>query len=183
MDTVGELVVRADCPWSLSHGYNRNPQATAESWRNGWFHTGDGCKVNADGQYTFVDRIKDSIRRRGENISSAEVEAEVMAHPSIKEASAVAVPSELGEDEVLVALVLVEGASLDPAELIHFLVPRMPHFMVPRYLRFMSELPRTPTHKVQKYLLRDMAVSGDVWDREQAGIVVKGARIGAPSVT
>ncbi len=183
VDTVGELVLRADCPWSMSHGYNRNPQATAEAWRNGWFHTGDGCKVNADGQYTYVDRIKDSIRRRGENISSAEVEAEVMAHPSVKEASAIAVPSELGEDELLVAIVLAEGATLDPAELVYFLVPRMPHFMVPRYIRFMLELPRTPTHKVQKYLLRDMAVSGDVWDREQAGIVVKGARIGASSTT
>ena len=183
LGTVGELVVRADCPWALSHGYNRNPQATAEAWRNGWFHTGDGFKVDAAGQYTFIDRIKDSIRRRGENISSSEVEAEVMAHPLVKDAAAVAVPSEHGEDEVLVAVVLADGADLEPAALIHFLLPRMPHFMVPRYLRFLPELPRTPTHKIQKYLLRAAGVGADVWDREQAGIVVKGARIGAPPPT
>jgi carnitine-CoA ligase len=180
--TVGELLVRADSPWALSHGYNGNPQATAEAWRNGWFHTGDGFKVDAGGQYTFVDRIKDSIRRRGENISSSEVEAEVMMHPLVKEVAAVAVPSEYGEDEVLVAVVLTDGMTLEPADLIRFLLPRLPHFMVPRYVRFLTDLPRTPTHKVQKYLLRALGTSSGAWDREQAGLIIKGTRIGVPMV-
>ena len=183
LGAFGELVVRADCPWALSHGYNADPKATAQAWRNGWFHTGDGFKVDADGQYTYVDRIKDSIRRRGENISSAEVEAEVMTHPLVTEASAVAVPSEHGEDEVLIALVLAEGATLEPAELIRFLLPRMPHYMVPRYVRFLPKLPRTPTHKVQKYLLRAMGTTGEVWDRDLAGVVVKSTRVGATRMT
>ena len=176
--TVGELLVRTDCPWAMNHGYNGNPEATALAWRNGWFHTGDGFRVDAEGRYTFVDRIKDAIRRRGENISSAEVEAEVVAHPLVKEAAAVAVASEHGEDDVLIAVVLAEGAVLDAADLLHFLLPRMPHFMVPRYVRFVDDLPRTPTHKIQKHVLRAMDPAG-VWDREQAGIVVKSQRIGA----
>jgi crotonobetaine/carnitine-CoA ligase len=176
---VGELVLRTECPWEMNHGYNNNPEATAAAWRNGWFHTGDSFRIEADGCFSFVDRIKDAIRRRGENISSAEVEAEVMTHPLVKEAAAVAVPSEHGEDDVLVAVVLLENAKLDPAELIHFLVPRMPHYMVPRYIRVMEELPRTPTHKVLKHVLRATDRSARLWDREAAGIQVKATRIGS----
>jgi crotonobetaine/carnitine-CoA ligase len=180
--TVGELLVRTDSPWAMNHGYNGNPEATAQAWRNGWFHTGDGFRVDTEGRFTFVDRIKDAIRRRGENISSAEVEAEVVAHPFVKEAAAVAVPSEYGEDDVLIAVVLIEGAVLDAAELLRFLLPRMPHFMVPRYVRFLDDLPRTPTHKIQKHVLRAMDSAG-VWDREHAGIFVKSERIGAQQET
>jgi crotonobetaine/carnitine-CoA ligase len=176
--TVGELIVRTDAPWTMNHGYFRNPEATARAWRNGWFHTGDAFRADADGHYFFVDRIKDAIRRRGENISSFEVETEVCAHPAVKEAAAVAVPSEHAEDEVLVAVSLVEGASLDPAELIRFLLPRMAHFMVPRYVRVVPELPKTPTQKVQKHLVRSEGVTADTWDRVAAGIEVKRERIG-----
>ncbi len=176
--TVGELIVRTDAPWTMNHGYFRNPEATARAWRNGWFHTGDAFRTDADGHYFFVDRIKDAIRRRGENISSFEVETEVCAHPAVKEAAAVAVPSEHAEDEVLVAVSLVEGASLDPAELIRFLLPRMAHFMVPRYVRVVPELPKTPTQKVQKHLVRSEGVTADTWDRVAAGIEVKRERIG-----
>jgi crotonobetaine/carnitine-CoA ligase len=176
--TVGELIVRTDAPWTMNHGYFRNPEATARAWRNGWFHTGDAFRADADGHYFFVDRIKDAIRRRGENISSFEVETEVCAHPAVKEAAAVAVPSEHAEDEVLVAVSLVEGASLDPAELIRFLLPRMAHFMVPRYVRVVPELPKTPTQKVQKHLVRFEGVTADTWDRVAAGIEVKRERIG-----
>jgi crotonobetaine/carnitine-CoA ligase len=98
----------------MSQGYYKNPEATSRAWRNGWFHTGDAFRVDVDGNYFFVDRIKDAIRRRGENISSFEVENEVCAHPSVREAAAVAVPSELAEDEVLVAVALVDGQSLEP---------------------------------------------------------------------
>src|SRR5262245_9657570 len=102
--TVGELIVRADEPWTMNHGYNGNPEATARAWRNGWFHTGDAFRKDEAGNFFFVDRIKDAIRRRGENISSFEVEAELGAHPKVREAAVVAVPSEFGEDEVLAVI-------------------------------------------------------------------------------
>jgi crotonobetaine/carnitine-CoA ligase len=177
--TVGELILRTDRPWAMNHGYLNNPEATAKAWRNGWFHTGDAFRVDEAGNFFFVDRMKDAIRRRGENISSFEVEAEVCAHPAVKEAAAVAVPSEHAEDEVLVAVSLAAGATLDPAELIRFLIPRMAHFMVPRYVRVLAELPRTPTQKVQKHVLRAEGVTADTFDREAAGIVVKREKIGA----
>lgn len=170
---VGELIVRTDRPWALNHGYYKNPEATARAWRNGWFHTGDGFRVDANGEFFFVDRMKDAIRRRGENISSFEVEAEICAHPAIREAAAVAVASEVAEDEVLVAVSLGANQCLDPAELIAFLRPRMAHFMIPRYVRILDDLPKTPTQKVQKHLLRTAGVTADTWDRETAGIVVK----------
>jgi crotonobetaine/carnitine-CoA ligase len=174
---VGELILRADAPWSMMHGYHRAPQATADAWRNGWFHTGDAFRRDADGHYFFVDRLKDTIRRRGENISSFEVEAELCAHPAIKEAAAYAVPSELGEDEVMAALALQPGATFEPAEMIAFLAERMAHFMVPRYLRVVPELPKTPTQKVQKHLLRSDGVTADAFDRVRAGLVLKRERM------
>ena len=177
--SVGELIVRTDRPWAMNHGYYKNPEATAKAWRNGWFHTGDAFRVGEDGQFFFVDRMKDAIRRRGENISSFEVETELCAHPSIKEAAAVAVPSEFAEEEVLAAVSLVEGATLDPAELIAFLTPRMAHFMVPRYVRIVPDLPKTPTQKVQKHLLRTEGITADTWDREKAGIRLKRQRLSA----
>lgn len=170
---TGELVIRTDAPWALNHGYNANPEATAAAWRNGWFHTGDAFRIDAEGNYFFVDRFKDAIRRRGENVSSFEVELEVSAHPAVREAAAVAVPSELGEDEILVAVSLAEGASLDPADLLAFLKPRMAHFMVPRYVRIVDDLPKTPTRKVEKYLVRQSGITRDTWDREKAGISVR----------
>lgn len=176
---VGELVVRTDCPWAMNHGYAGDPAATAAAWRNGWFHTGDGFRRDGDGNYYFVDRLKDAIRRRGENISSFEVESEVLAHPSVREAAAVAIKSEIAEDEVLAVLALKEGAALDPAELIEFLRPRMAHFMIPRYIRIVEALPRTPTAKIEKVRLREMGITADTWDREAAGILVKREKIGA----
>ncbi|HTE79195.1 MAG TPA: AMP-binding protein, partial [Reyranella sp.] len=175
--SVGELIVRTDRPWAMNHGYYKNPEATAKAWRNGWFHTGDAFRIGADGQFFFVDRMKDAIRRRGENISSFEVETEICAHPAVKEVAVVAVPSEFAEEEVLAAVSLVEGASLDPAELIAFLTPRMAHFMVPRYVRIVPDLPKTPTQKVQKHLLRTEGITADTWDREKAGIRLKRQRL------
>ncbi|HEV7416850.1 MAG TPA: AMP-binding protein [Tianweitania sediminis] len=175
---VGEMVVRTDCPWALNHGYAANPEATAAAWRNGWFHTGDGFRRDEAGNYFFVDRLKDAIRRRGENISSFEVESEVLAHPAVKEAAAVAVKCEIAEDEVMAVVALKEGVDFDPAELIEFLRPRMAHFMIPRYVRIVDALPRTPTSKVEKVKLRQDGLTADVWDREQAGITVKREKIG-----
>jgi crotonobetaine/carnitine-CoA ligase len=176
---VGELIVRTDRPWAMNHGYYKNPEATAKAWRNGWFHTGDAFRVGEDGQFFFVDRMKDAIRRRGENISSFEVETELCAHPAIKEAAAVAVPSEFAEEEVLAVVSLVGGAILDPVELIEFLAPRMAHFMVPRYIRIVPDLPKTPTQKVQKHLLRSEGITNDTWDREKAGLRLKRQRLSA----
>jgi crotonobetaine/carnitine-CoA ligase len=175
---VGELIVRTDCPWAMTHGYAGNPEATAASWRNGWFHTGDGFKRDAEGNFYFVDRLKDAIRRRGENISSFEVESEIIAHPSVREAAAVVVNGEIAEDEVMAVIALKAGETLDPAELIDFLRPRLAHFMIPRYVRIVEALPRTPTAKIEKVKLRAVGLTPDTWDRETAGVQVKREKIG-----
>lgn len=177
---IGEMVIRDERPWGLSHGYNNNPEATAAAWRNGWFHTGDLFYRDESGNYFFVDRAKDAIRRRGENVSSFEVENEVLSHPDIREAAAIGVPSPLGEDEVMVVIAPVPGRAIDPAALIEFLRPRMAHFMIPRYIRVMDALPKTPTEKVQKHLLRDEGITADTWDREDAGIRITRDKIGTP---
>jgi len=179
--TVGELMIRPDCPWTMNSGYHKNPEATAKAWRNGWFHSGDAFRRDEAGNFFFVDRMKDAIRRRGENISSFEVEVEITAHPAVREAAVVAVKSELSEDEVLAVISPVPGQSIDPVELIGFLQPRMAHFMIPRYLRILAEMPKTPTQKVQKNLLRDEGITADTWDREKAGIVIKREKLGQRS--
>ncbi len=170
---VGQLILRTEAPWAMNHGYNNNPQATADAWRNGWFHTGDAFIRDADGDYRFVDRLKDAIRRRGENISSYEIEVELLSHPCVREAAAIPVPSEFSEDEVLVVLAPAGGASIDPEDIIRHLLPRMARHMVPRYIRVIDELPKTPTAKVEKHVLRAQGLTDDTWDRERAGIVLR----------
>jgi len=174
--TVGEMIVRTDRPWGMNSGYYKNPAATAAAWRNGWFHTGDAFRCDADGYYYFVDRIKDAIRRRGENISSFEVEADVQSHPDVREVAAIGVPNELSEEDVLIVVAPIDGRVIDPAGLLEFLRPRMAHFMLPRYVRVLPELPKTPSSKVMKHELRQQGVTGDTWDRERAGIQVKSDR-------
>lgn len=175
--TSGELVLRADCPWTMSHGYYKMPEATAKAWRNGWFHTGDVFRRDEAGNYYFVDRAKDAIRRRGENISSFEVESEALAYPGIAEVAAVGVPSSDSEEEVLLVVVPKVDVEIEPRSLIEFLIERLPHFMVPRYLRFTDALPKTPTSKVEKHRLRADGCTADTWDREAAGIKVKRQRL------
>jgi crotonobetaine/carnitine-CoA ligase len=176
--SVGELILRTDCLWTLSHGYNRDAEATARAWRNGWFHTGDAFRQDAEGNYDFVDRLKDAIRRRGENISSFEVEAVVNTHPDVQESAAIPVPSPHGEDEVMIVVAPKPGRAMDPAALLAFLVPRMAHFMVPRYVRIVDALPKTPTAKVQKTILREAGVTADTWDRDSAGMTLRRDRLG-----
>lgn len=171
--TIGEFIVRSDRPWDQMTGYYGNPEATAAAWRNGWFHTGDLMYGNEDGDFFFVDRKKDAIRRRGENISSLEVEADVAAFPAVREVAAYGVPSPNGEEEVMVTVAPKEGQAFDPRDLIAFLVPRMAHYMVPRYVRVEATLPKTPTNKIQKAELRREGVTPATWDREAAGIVLK----------
>ena len=170
---IGEMLVRTDRPWAMNSGYNANPEATAEAWRNGWFHTGDAFRRDEDGYFYFVDRVKDAIRRRGENISSFEVEADVCRHPAVREAAAIAVPSEYSEDEVMVVVAPVPGKSIDPQNLAEFLFETMPYFMVPRYVRILEELPKTPSAKVMKAELRSEGITDDTWDREAAGLRVR----------
>jgi crotonobetaine/carnitine-CoA ligase len=170
---IGEMMVRTDRPWGMNSGYYKNPEATARAWRNGWFHTGDAFRKDEDGYFYFVDRMKDAIRRRGENISSFEVEAEVVAYPDIQEVAAIGVPNELSEDDVMVVVAPIAGRTVDPVALIEFLRPRMAHFMIPRYVRIVDELPKTPTTKVQKAELRKQGITPDTWDREKAGIKIK----------
>jgi carnitine-CoA ligase len=168
---VGELVVRAGEPWVLNAGYWRQPERTAEAWRNGWFHTGDAFRYDEEGNFYFVDRMKDAIRRRGENISSFEVEAGINQHPGVAESAAIAVPSELGEDEVKVVVVATPGHELDPAELVTWLAARMPRFMVPRYVEVVAELPKTDaTFRTRKVELRADPLNARTWDREAAGV-------------
>lgn len=174
---TGELILRTDMPWAMNGGYHRNPEATAAAWRNGWFHTGDAFRRDAEGTFYFVDRLKDAIRRRGENISSFEVEREIIAHPNVREVAVVATQSEFAEDEVLAVVAPMPGCSVDAAELAEFLRPRLPHFMVPRYIRFLDELPKTPTQKVQKHLLRADGRTPDTWDSAAAGLQFKRERL------
>ncbi|MEU7347111.1 ATP-dependent acyl-CoA ligase [Streptomyces bacillaris] len=175
---AGELVLRAQRPWSFLSGYLGRPAETAAVWRNGWFHTGDTFRRAPDGGLVFVDRKKDAIRRRGENISSFEVEAQAVAHPGVLEAAAVAVPGDEGEDEVLLVVADRDpGAPVDPAELLEFLRGRLAHFMLPRYIRTLHELPKTPTGKPTKHTLRAEGVVAGTWDREAAGIRIRREKI------
>ena len=165
-DAPGELVVRADDPLAFATGYFRAPEKTAETWRNLWFHTGDRVVRQSDGYFRFIDRLKDTIRRRGENISSFEVEQVLLSHSAIANAAAFPVRSPLAEDEVMAAVILQPGQQLTEAELIAFCEPRLPYFAVPRYLEFVRELPSTESGKVQKYKLRERGVTERTWDRE-----------------
>lgn len=170
---VGELWVRSEDPLTVLQGYRNLPDKTAETIVDGWVRTGDAFRVDADGHYFFIDRIKDALRRRGENISSFEVEGVVNEHPQVLESAVVAVPSDLAEDEIKVVIVPRDGQEIDPVQLTEFLIERMPYFMVPRYVEFAGALPKTPTQKVLKHELRDRGIGGDVWDREAAGIVLR----------
>ncbi|TDB95482.1 ATP-dependent acyl-CoA ligase [Actinomadura sp. 7K534] len=156
----GEIVVRPRQNSAMMAGYHAMPEATVEAFRNLWLHTGDLGYRDADGYLYFVDRGKDAIRRRGENISSLEVEAAVVRHPGVAEVAAYPVPSGLGEDEVMIAVIRADEA-LTAAELARHCAAELPRFAVPAYIRFVGALPRTPTAKVEKYRLRAEGVTGD----------------------
>jgi crotonobetaine/carnitine-CoA ligase len=169
---IGEIVVRPKKPYIMMTEYYRMPEKTLESYRNLWFHTGDYAKKDEDGFYYFVDRKKDALRRRGENISSFEVEKVINTHPKVLESAVFAVPSELGEDEVKANVVLKPGETLPPEDLIKHCDERMAYFAVPRYLEFVPELPKTPTNRIEKYRLREAGITKNTWDREKAGIKI-----------
>jgi crotonobetaine/carnitine-CoA ligase len=172
---VGELMIRPKVPGIITEGYLGMPEKTVEAWRNLWFHTGDAMRRDETGWYYFVDRVKDALRRRGENISSFEVESVVRQHPSVAECAVVGVKADEagGEDEVKVCIVLNDGATVDMAELIAFCDRHMGAHMVPRYIEVMAALPQTPSEKVKKKELRERGVTPETWDRQKAGVTLE----------
>jgi len=170
---AGELTLRADEPFAFATGYWAMAEKTVEAWRNLWFHTGDRVVRDAQGYFRFVDRMKDAIRRRGENISSFEVEQVLLSHPEIATAAVFPVPSEMAEDEVAAAIVRTPGSMLSEIALMDFCQPRLPYFAIPRYVEFVAELPATENGKIQKFKLRERGVTAAAWDRESAGYRLK----------
>jgi crotonobetaine/carnitine-CoA ligase len=179
---VGEMLVRASTPWTLNVGYYRNPEATAEAWRNGWFHTGDAMIKDEEGNFYFVDRFKDCIRRKGENISSFELEGYALSYPGVAEAAAVGVPDPTGEQEVKIFVVPKPGESIDLDAMGTWLAEQMPKFMIPRYLEIAEEFPKTPaTGRIQKSVLRTQAAGAGQWDRAQSSNTGPARRQAAPA--
>ncbi len=169
---VGEFAVRSSEPWSMFSGFHRDPETTVHAWRNQWMHTGDAGYRQEDGQFVFVDRKKDALRRRGENVSSMEVERHLLARDDVAAAAIIAVPSEHLEDDIKAVLVLAEGAAFDPEAILREMVEKLPYFMVPRYYEAVVAFPMTQTHKVQKVELRRAGVTQSTWDCEAHGLVV-----------
>ena len=173
---TGEIVVRPKLPGCVMAGYFRMPEKTVEAWRNLWFHTGDAGRFDDLGRLHYVDRIKDCIRRRGENISSFEIEQVLNAHPTVAESAVVGirVAGAGGEDEVKAYVVPAAGAAVDPVALLDWCTPRMPHFAVPRFVEVVrGELAKTPTGKLQKTPLREAGITATTWDRESVGYIVR----------
>jgi crotonobetaine/carnitine-CoA ligase len=173
--TVGEIACRARTPHAMSEGYvasaSGGPPLMIDPHPD-WFRTGDLGVLDSDDNLTYVDRVKDSLRRRGENISSVEVEQAVMRHPDVLEAAAVGVPSDLGEDDILVVVTVRPGADLEYAELLDFCSARMPYFCVPRYLEKLDEIPKNVIGRVRKDVLRRRGLGAGAWDREAHGYVL-----------
>jgi carnitine-CoA ligase len=168
----GEIVCRPTKPDLMFQGYWRNAEATLSTMRNLWFHTGDIGKFDEDGFFYFVDRKKDYLRRRGENVSSYEVEITFRQHDAIEDVAIHAVPSALTEDDIKLTAVLKEGAQLTAEELCRWSLDHLPYFAVPRYIEFRKDLPRSPVGRVLKYKLREEGVTAKTWDREKSDVVV-----------
>lgn len=167
---AGELALRPHHPYAIATGYHRSPETTLAARRNLWLHTGDRVVRDGDGFFRFVDRMTDSVRRRGENISSYEVEQVLLAHPAVAAAAVYGVPSELGESEVMASVVLAGDARATPEDIVGFCVPRLAYFAIPRYVDVVAELPLTASGKIRKFVLRDRGVGPETWDREAAGV-------------
>jgi crotonobetaine/carnitine-CoA ligase len=170
---TGEIVARSRQPHAMFEEYVGMADATVAAFRNQWFHTGDRGRIDGDGYVYYVDRMKDCIRRRGENISSWEVERSIATSDGVAEVAVVGVPSELTEEEVLAVVVVRPGTTLTPERLLDHCQQRLPHFAVPRYVRFVDELPKTPSQRVEKYKLRSEGVTAETWDRAAHGYDVR----------
>ncbi|PAU86083.1 ATP-dependent acyl-CoA ligase [Pseudomonas sp. WN033] len=168
-NTPGEIIIRPRKPHVMFEGYWRRPEDTLKVMRNMWFHTGDIGKFDEDDYFYFVDRKKDYLRRRGENISSFEVEHAFLQHEAVDEVAAHAVLSDLGEDELKVTITLKEGMQISEEALCRWSADHMPYYAVPRYIEFRKALPKSPLGRVYKFELRDDGVTQNTWDREKAG--------------
>jgi crotonobetaine/carnitine-CoA ligase len=173
---VGELCVRPLAPHAIFQGYYGMPETTLERFRDLWYHTGDLVRIDEQGELFFVDRKDDYLRVRGENVSSFEIETAVVRHEAVAEVAAFGVRSKesalVAEDEIMVAVVLHDGALVDLAQLVSFAAEELPHFAVPRYYELVTDLPRTATGRVQKHLLRARGATPQTFDRVQANVHV-----------
>jgi crotonobetaine/carnitine-CoA ligase len=168
---VGEIIMRGKEPGVITEGYLENPEATATAIRNGWLYTGDLGRCDAEGDFFYVGRKKDSLRRRGENISAWEVENLLNSHPLIEESALIGVPAEVGEEDLKAFIKCQPGATLDPIELIRWCEPRMPYYQIPRYIAWVNSFDKTPTERIRKEnLSRDIH---DCWDLERSGFRLK----------
>jgi crotonobetaine/carnitine-CoA ligase len=168
----GEIVIRPTEPHRLFSGYWNDAEATVGVFRNLWHHTGDQGRVDEDGYFWFVDRKKDSMRRRGENVSSIELEQAILQHPAVANVAVHAVPSELGEDEIKACIVPAPDATAEPAEIFEFFRTTLPYYAVPRYLEFVPELPANVNGRVQKFKLRERGITETTLDFEAMGLVI-----------
>jgi crotonobetaine/carnitine-CoA ligase len=168
---IGEILVRPKARGVMFDGYWRNPEATVEAFRGLWFHTGDLGRVDQDGWFFYEGRRKDSLRRRGENVSAAELEAAVRGHAAINDVAAIGIPSEFMEDDIMIFVELVDGETLDHADLHAFCTEELPFFMVPRYIEIVSELPRNPVAKIEKYRLKATGTGPATWDTTTSSFV------------
>jgi len=169
----GELLIRNKEPFTMMIEYYNMPQKTVEAWQDLWFNTGDYLVADKNGFFNFVDRKKDALRRRGENISSHEVEKVINANPAVLESAAIGVKSEMAEDEVMVCIKLKDDVNITPESLLDYCQQRMAYFMIPRFVRIIDQLPKTKTQKVLKSRLRDEGVTSDTWDREKQNYELK----------
>lgn len=175
-DAAGELLIRGKEPWLITKGYLGKPEASAKQWRGDWYATGDILRRDANGYFSFVDRARDYLRVRGNNVSSIELEGEILSHPAVAEVAAVAVPAadvpptagsaraRASEDEIKIFVLCTEGETLAPDALAAYLADRLPRYMVPRFIEFVAAMPRTPTGKVRKAALRDTLMTANTWD-------------------
>ncbi len=170
---VGEIVVRPRVAYSMMLGYYKMPDETLRRARNLWWHSGDLGSTDADGYFYFVDRAKDCIRRRGENISTFDLEKVVNRHPAVLESAALGVPSDVGEEDVKIVVRCRPGASVTAEDLVRFVEEEVPYFAVPRYVEFVDDFPKTPTERIRKHLLKEKPITDVTWDRERAGYVLR----------
>ncbi len=169
---VGEALVRSSEPFAIMAGYDGNPVASEEALAGGWLRTGDAGRFDEDGNFYFSSRIKDVIRIRGENVSAFEIEEVILAVPGVAEAAAIAVPAEIGGDDVKVVVIATPGATLDPEDLVAACERRLPKYCVPRYVEFRDALPKTETNKIRKNVLREDGLGPSTWDRLSKAYVV-----------
>ena len=170
---IGEIVVRPLAPHCMMLGYYKMPEETLRRARNLWWHSGDLGYTDAEGYFYFVDRAKDCIRRRGENISTFELENATNRHAAVLESAAIGVPSDVGEEDVKIFVRLRPGASVAPEELLRHLEEHLPYFAIPRYVEFVDEFPKTPTERIRKHLLKERRPDASMWDRERAGFSLR----------